>query len=143
MTLTRMQRQTGAVLPLTAVMLLGLLALAALVIDGGVLFAARRDLQGMADGASRAGAMAVDEELLREDGTVRLDPMGARAAAAQYLEASGFEGDVKVDADMLSVTVDLHVYRPTLMIGLLGVQDVAVAAHAVARPRAGIEEAQG
>jgi hypothetical protein len=143
MTSTPMQRQTGAVLPLTAVLLLGLLAIAALVIDGGVLFAARRDLQGMADGAARAGAMAVDEELLREDGTVRLDPAGARAAAARYLEAAGFEGNASIDADMLSVTVDVHDSRPTLMMGLLGVRDVAVAADAVARPRVGIEEAQG
>jgi hypothetical protein len=138
-----MRMQNGAVLPLTAVMLVGLLAVAALVIDGGVLFAARRDLQGMADGAARAGAMAVDEELLREGNTVRLDPADARAAAARYLNAAGFAGDAQIDADMLSVTVDLHDSRPTLMMGLLGVADVAVAAHAVARPRVGIEEAQG
>jgi hypothetical protein len=141
--MTSLRMQHGAVLPLTAVMLVGLLAVAALVIDGGVLFAARRDLQRMADGAARAGAMAVDEELLREDSTVRLDPADARAAAARYLDAAGFAGDAQIDADMLSVTVDLHDSRPTLMMGLLGVPDVAVAAHAVARPRVGIEEAQG
>ena len=60
-------------------MLLGLLAVAALVIDGGLLFAERRDLQGMADGAARAGAMAIDEELLRDDGAVRLDPSAAQS----------------------------------------------------------------
>jgi len=139
----RSPRESGAVAPLTAVMLLGLLAVAALVIDGGVLFAERRDLQGLADGAARAGAMAVDEEVLRETGTVWLDPAAARAAAGRYLEAAGFEGDVQIDADMLSVTVDLEETRPTLMMGLLGVRDVTVTAHAVARPRVGIEEAGG
>jgi hypothetical protein len=97
----------------------------------------------MADGAARAGAMAIDEELLREDGAVRLDPPLARAAAARYLEAAGFEGDAQIDADMLGVTVDLADTRPTLMMGLLGVRDVGVTAHAVARPRVGIEEAGG
>ena len=133
----------GAVAPLVAMMLLGLLALAALVIDGGLLFAERRDLQGLADGAARAGAMAVDEDVLRETGAVRLDPAAAQAAAERYLETAGVEGTVRIDADTLSVTVDLQERRPTLMMGLLGVRTVDVAAHAVARPRVGIEEAGG
>jgi hypothetical protein len=140
---SRAPRESGAVAPLVAVMLLGLIALAALVVDGGVLFAARRDLQGMADGAARAGAMAVDEELLRETGAVRLDAAAARAAARLYLETAGFEGSARIDADMLSVTVDLEDTRPTLMMGLVGVHDVGVTAHSVARPRVGIEEAGG
>jgi Flp pilus assembly protein TadG len=124
-------------------MLLGMLAMAALVIDGGLLFAERRDLQGLADGSARAGAMAIDEDLLRETGTVRLDPAAAQAAAEQYLESVGVEGTIEIDANMLSVTVDLEETRQTLMMSLLGVRTVDVAAHAVARPRVGIEEAGG
>jgi Flp pilus assembly protein TadG len=133
----------GAVAPLVAMILLGLLALAALVIDGGLLFAERRDLQGLADGAARAGAMAVDEDVLRETGAVRLDPAAAQAAAERFVQTAGVEGTVRIDADTLSVTVDLQERRPTLMMGLLGVRTVDVAAHAVARPRVGIEEAGG
>lgn len=139
----RSREERGAVAPLVAVMLLGLLAMAALVIDGGLLFAERRDLQGVADGSARAGAMAIDEHLLRETGTVRLDPNAARDAAERYLEAAGVEGTVRIDTNMLSVTVDLEEQRPTLMMGLLGLHTVDVAAHAVARPRVGIEEAGG
>ena len=139
----RVHGESGTVAPLTAVMLLGLLAVAALVVDGGVLFAARRDLQGLADGAARAGAMAVDQGVLRETGAVRLDPAAARDAAARYLEAARFEGDVRIDADMLVVTVDLEETRPTLMMGLLGVRTVTVTGHAVASPRVGIEEPEG
>jgi hypothetical protein len=135
--------ERGAVAPLVAMMLLGMLAMAALVIDGGLLFAERRDLQGLADGAARTGAMAIDEELLRETGAVRLDPATAQAAAERYLETAGVDGTVQIDADTLSVTVDLQERRPTLMMGLLGLRTVDVAAHAVARPRVGIEEAGG
>jgi hypothetical protein len=142
MTSFRFREETGAVVPLTAVMLLGLLAVAALVIDGGVLFAERRDLQGLADGAARAGAMAVDEELLRETGDVRLDAVAARTAAGRYLAAGRFQGEVQIDADTLSVTVVLEENRPTLMMGLLGVRAVGVTAHSIARPRVGIEEAE-
>ena len=143
MTSSMPRGERGAVAPLVAMMLLGLLALAALVIDGGLLFAERRDLQGLADGAARAGAMAVDEDVLRETGAVRLDPAAAQAAAERYLETAGVDGTVRIDADTLSVTVDLQERRPTLMMGLLGVRTVDVAAHAVARPRVGIEEAGG
>jgi len=67
----------------------------------------------------------------------------ARAAAEGYLEAAGVEGAIRIDANMLNVSVDLEEQRPTLMMGLLGVRTVDVAAHAVARPRVGIEEAGG
>jgi Flp pilus assembly protein TadG len=139
----RSLEERGAIAPLVAVMLLGLLAMMALVIDGGLLFAERRDLQAAADGAARAGAMAIDQDLLRETGAVRLDPAAARTAAERYLEAAGVEGTIRIDANMLNVSVDLEDERPTLMMGLLGLRTVDVIAHAVARPRVGIEEAGG
>lgn len=131
--------ESGAVAPLMIVMLLGLVAVAALVVDGGVLFAARRDLQGLADGAARAGAMAVDVDLLRETEDVRLEPADAQAAAHSYLAAAGFGGSASVRADILSVTVHLSEARSTVMMGLLGVDDVQVEAQGIARPRTGIE----
>jgi hypothetical protein len=87
--------------------------------------------------------MAVDEDVLRETGALRLDPAAAQAAAERYLGTTGVDGTVQIDADTLSVTVDLQAGRRTLMMGLLGVRTVDVAAHAVARPRVGIEEAGG
>jgi uncharacterized membrane protein len=131
--------ESGGAAPLVAVMLLGLLAVAALVVDGGVLFAARRDLQGLADGAARAGAMAVDVHTLRETEDVRLDPEDAEGAASAYLQAAGFRGTSSVSADILSVTVHVSDARPTVMMGLLGVDSVQVEARGIARPRTGIE----
>ena len=135
--------ERGAVLPLVAVVMLGLLAITALVIDGGVMFAARRDLQGLADGAARAGAMSLDLTALRSGDAVRLDPDAARAAAVDYLRTSGFTGHSDVSVDTLRVTVDLMQHRPTVMMGLLGIRTVRTEAHSVARPRAGIEGPEG
>jgi len=114
-----------------------------LVVDGGVLFSARRDLQALADGAARAGAMAVDVQRLRETELVRLDPEEAEEAAQQYLDAAGFNGTSTIRADILSVTVHLSETRPTVMMGLLGVRSVRVEADAVARPRTGINRPEG
>ena len=140
---SRVPEESGSVTPLVAVMLLGLLAVAALVVDGGVLFAARRDLQALTDGAARAGAMAVDVQRLRETELVRLDPEEAEEAAQQYLDAAGFNGTSTIRADILSVTVHLSETRPTVMMGLLGVRSVRVQADAVARPRTGINRPEG
>jgi uncharacterized membrane protein len=137
------RNESGVVAPLVATMLLGLLAVAALVVDGGMLFAARRDLQGLADGAARAGAMAVDIETLRESGKVRLTPADAEAAAHEYLRTAGFPGTSSVSADILSVAIHLSDARSTVMMGLLGIDGVRVEARALARPRTGIESVEG
>jgi Flp pilus assembly protein TadG len=135
----RARGESGVVAPLTAVMLLGLLAVMALVVDGGVLFAARRDLQGLADGAARAGAMALDIGALRQTGQVRLDPDQATRVARRYLSAAGFRGVPTVRADTLVVTVRLSEIRSTVMMGALGIRSIRVEAQAVARPRTGID----
>lgn len=139
MTRARSRDERGAVAPLVAVVLLGLLAITALVVDGGILFAARRDLQGLADSAARAGAMSLDVQTLRRSGDVLLDQASAEQAARDYLQAAGFEGTVAIWADTLAVTVDLAQQRATVMMGLVGVRSMRTEAHAVARPRAGIE----
>lgn len=139
----RVRGERGAVAPLVVVVMLGLLAITALVIDGGVLFAARRDLQGLADSAARAGAMALDVPVLRQAGDVRLDPQLAEQAARDYLRSTGFQGTVEVRADTSAITVNLAEDRPTVMMGLLGIRSMRTEAHAVARPRTGIETPEG
>lgn len=143
MRLSRVHTERGAVAPLVAVVLLGLLGITALVVDGGVMFSARRDLQGLADAAARAGAMSLDVDALRAVDQVILDPPLAELAARDYLRTAGFTGSVTVSADTLSVNVDLAEDRPTVMMGLLGIRTMRTEAHAVARPRAGIERPEG
>lgn len=135
--------ERGSVAPLVAVVLIGLLGITALVIDGGIMFSARRDLQALADSAARAGAMALDVNTLRSDDEVRLEPGAARAAARDYLRTAGFNGRSTISADTLRVTVDLQQDRPTAMMGLLGIREMRTEARAVARPRAGIEGPEG
>lgn len=139
----RLEGERGAVAPLVAVVMLGLVAITALVVDGGVMFAARRDRQGLADSAARAGAMAIDANLLRGSGTVELDPDLAEGAARDYLRSAGFLGSIEVRADTSAVTVDLAEDRATVMMGLVGVRTMRTEAHAVARPRTGIETPEG
>lgn len=139
MTLSKLRDESGQAAPLVAVTLLGLLAVTALVIDGGLLFAAKRGLQSLADGAARAGAMAVDERSLRESGgqTVVLDPLLAEQAVADYLEISGYDGDIEASASATSVRVLLRTRHSTVLMSLVGIHDVETGASAFASPRTG------
>jgi hypothetical protein len=139
----RLSDDSGQVAPLVLVFLLGILAVAGLVIDGGVLFASRRSLQSIADGAARAGAMAVDEQLLRESGgeQVRLDPVAARARLDRYLEVSGFRGIVEATVDSEEVRVKLRRGIKPLLLSLVGVREISAEAGAAAHPSSGILQA--
>lgn len=131
---------SGQATPLVLIFLLGIIAVAGLVIDGGLLFNSRRTLQSIADGAARAGAMAVDERLLRESGgeQVRLDPEAARARVDTYLGVSGFKGIVEATVDPQEVRVKLQRGVSPLLLSILGVHEISAEAEAAAHPRSGI-----
>jgi hypothetical protein len=83
-----MSRSTRAqALVWMAVTLPVFIAITGLAIDGALLLTARRQVQSVADGAARAGAMQLDQELLRGSGGshVQLDVGAARATARDYL----------------------------------------------------------
>ena len=129
--------ESGQVLPMVTVMALGLLAMVGLVVDAGMLFAAKRDLQATADSAARAGAAVIDEDVYRSSGGRRtlLDEPAAEEAAARQL------GDVDVmDLHASTETVFVRVSRtqPLLLLGLIGIGPLHVEARSTARPRTGI-----
>ncbi len=142
---SRRDRQAGQVLVLAVVFALGLLVLLGLVTDGGLLFAARRDLQRTADAAARTGAAQLDETVYRASGgaTAQLDPAQATTAAHRYLRAAGFAGRADVSADPASVTVVVATTMRPPVLGGLGVGPVRLAARALARPRTGTLQPQG
>ncbi|MGH2703694.1 MAG: pilus assembly protein TadG-related protein [Actinomycetota bacterium] len=131
---------SGQVAPLVLVCLLGLLALAGLVVDGGLLFSSRRSLQAMADGAARAGAMQLDEAGLRQSGgrEVSLEPEAAQAAVGEYLRLARFSGEVESEVEPASVKVTLRQETRTLVLPLAGVGAIRTEATATARPRSGV-----
>lgn len=90
------------------VMVLFLLALVGLVVDGGQTLAERRELQGLADGAARAGAAALNQQSLVTTATPQIDPAQAQAAVSRYLSAAGYGGDTaRVDVTPAQISVSL------------------------------------
>jgi len=137
-----MSSERGGVATVFVAVLAGaLLAMAALVADGGRILLARREAGDRAGAAARAGAQELDLDQLRTDGTVRLDPPEARAAAAAYLAAVGAGGRATVDGDAVTVTVTADVPLPLL--GLAGLPSRTVSATRSARAVPGITQGGG
>ncbi|MFI6688392.1 pilus assembly protein TadG-related protein [Streptomyces sp. NPDC050485] len=92
--------------------MVALLAVAALVIDGGGKLRARTHAEGVAHEAARAGGQAVDAGKAISGGGVRVDRNAAVAAARTYLSRAGVSGTVQVSEDggslQVSVTESYH-----------------------------------
>ena len=132
--------EEGQAVVLAAVLLPLFFAIIGLAIDGGTVFAARRELQNTADAAARAGATQVDVRAYRQSSgaTIALDPGLARQAAAAYLTARpGITGTVA--ADTRSVVVEVTQEIPLGFLRLAGIERARVTASAPAEVRSGVE----
>ena len=131
--------RSGQALLWVAIMLPVFLAIIGLALDGGALFAARRQAQNAADAAARAGAQQIDLNRYRATGEIALDNGWARYVARQYVAGSGgLEATVDVAGNRVIVTVRRDV--PLSFLKLFGVEGVRVGATAVAEPFYGIAE---
>jgi Putative Flp pilus-assembly TadE/G-like len=115
----RDERERGAVTAMVAVFLVGLLAAAALVYDGGRAITAKRRAINRAEQAARAGARALDPAALRAGQAERVNPDAAREQAEAYLDSVNASGTVTVRGASVEVTITFR--EPTLLLGLVGV----------------------
>lgn len=120
-----------------AVLMVGLMMMAGLVLDGGRAIAARENAADIAQQAARAGADALAPNSLRA-GTVSglaTDPAAAQAAVAHAVSVTGAGYTMSIAGDLVRVTVTVH--RHTVILSAVGVDDVGGTASATARPLVG------
>ena len=127
-----------------ALLLPAFVAVVGLALDGGHMYAARTDLQAVADAAARAGAGARDTGAggsLRGDsgGPPRLDPVLAEQRAAVYAELQGVQ-PLGVVADEGQVTVRVGRSVPTVFLRIARLNSLWIEARGVAHPRAGVSQ---
>jgi Flp pilus assembly protein TadG len=129
--------ERGQVTAFVVVFVMALLLFAGLVLDGGLVLAAKRRAVNEAEAAARAGAQALDLAAYRATGAVVLDPGQARRSARQYLEATGHEGEVSVGSDEVAVTVRFS--QPMQILGIGGLGSVGVVGTGRARAAHGVD----
>jgi Flp pilus assembly protein TadG len=122
----------GSIGLLLALLMVGLMAMAGRVVDGGAALAARGRAADVAQQAARAGADALLPASLRTStpDQLQVDPNAARAAAQQVLDAGGVTGQVTISGD--TVTVHAHLTRRTALLSAVGINHVTGSASATA-----------
>lgn len=136
---TLLRAGRGQALICVALLLPLLLSIVGLALDGGIVFAARRQAQNAADAAARAGAQEIDVARYRDTDEVVLDNRWARYEARRYLAGLG-ERDATVDIAGNQVFVTVRREVPLSFLRLVGVASVGIEASAVAAPFYGINE---
>jgi hypothetical protein len=111
----------GAVTLFVAIAMVGLLALAGLVVDGGAKVRAVQRADRLAAEAARAAGQAIDLGGVLEGSEVAVDRRAALVAAEAYLRASGVAGSVRVLEGGRGIAVTTSASAPTVFLGLIGV----------------------
>lgn len=136
----RLQQHTGTdsgrVTAFVVVFCIALLAMAGLVLDGGLALSAKVQALDEAQAAARQGAQQLDLASYRTTGTAHLDPDRAAAAAHAWLATAGLDGEAHATTDTVTVTV--HRTRHTQLLRLVGVDDLHVSATATATALQGV-----
>jgi Flp pilus assembly protein TadG len=131
--------QAASALVWTAAMMPFFLSVIGLTLDGAVVFAVRRELQNVADGAAQAAVTRVDTALYEQTGTVALDREAAVQAVAEHVSGRRPEIAWTVEPDAQGVVVEVGSEVPLAFLRLLGWRTVYLTARAPAALRHGIE----
>ncbi len=121
----------------TCILTVAMLILIGLVVDGGYVLAARRRAIDEANGAARAGAEALAPSSYRTSGSLDLDPAAAAAAAQGYMAAAGHSGNVTVNGNDVTVTLDFD--QPMSLLRIIGIDAVNVSGRGQAHSVRGID----
>ena len=134
----RAHGEGGQVTAFVVVFAIAIVALAALVFDGGVVIAAKRRALNEAQAAARAGAQALDVDRYRSDGTYALDPQKARQLAMAYLGQTGHAQGATVAVSGTEVDVRVSWDETTNMLAVVGIKSVHIDGSGSARNARGV-----
>lgn len=137
--LYRWRDDRGAATVFVIGMSIVLLALAGLVVDGGLAINARQRVADDVEQAARAGAQEIDVATLRASGTITLNQSAAQLAAEQFLVQRGYaSSEISVSITGTTVTAGAAQQIPTTLLQLIFIRSFHVSAQAQARAAVGI-----
>jgi Flp pilus assembly protein TadG len=116
------ERGGGAISAPMAIATIALLVAIGLGIDGVRAAQGLATADAIAEEAARAAGQALDVSELRR-GTAAVDPVAAVAAAQAHLTVAGVDGTVAV-LEPQRIRVEVRVTRPTVLLGLIGREEI-------------------
>jgi Flp pilus assembly protein TadG len=129
----RVSEERGSVLITGLLLSVALLMVIGFAVDVGHAFLVKRQLASIAGDAALQGSQAIDLPALHE-GHLQLDPGQASAEALHTVYANpSVTGNASASTASVSVTVTRRV--PTILLGIVGIENLTITAHASAAPR--------
>lgn len=128
MNLLRDERGSASVLIIG--LSLALILAIGLAVDGSRKALAASRATSIAEEAARAGAQALDPHNLADGGPAHVYPSESAAAAQRYLAAAGMSGQVRAQAER--ITVDTTDTLDTIFLGAIGISTLVVHGHGAA-----------
>jgi hypothetical protein len=116
---------------------LALLVAVGLAVDGGAKVRATQQADTYAEEAARAGGQAIDAAGAIQGEAPRLDPARAVRVAQAHLDAAGVDGAIRLSGPA-TLRVEVTITRPTVFLGLIGIDTVTAQGHATARVVRGV-----
>lgn len=126
----------GQVTPFAVILTVALLAVAGLVLDGGLALSQKVRALDLAQAAARAGAQELDLYKFRTTNVAELDPVRAAAAAQAWLASAGADGEAS--ATTTTVTVTVRRAATAQLLQLVGIRELHVSASATATAVQGV-----
>jgi Flp pilus assembly protein TadG len=130
--------ESGSLTAFVAVFCVTLFVLIGLVVDAGRAIATRSADMSQAQQAARAGAGQLSVDALRS-GEIEINPESAIQAANAYLSSVGQTGTTSVEGQI--VTVHIETEEPTVILGIVGINQIKVSVTASAVNVHGVSEA--
>jgi len=127
--LARPGRDRGSVTLMLAALGVALIALAGIVIDGGVKLRAAENANAVAQEAARAGAGMVNQSTAYSTGTFVVDQAQAIAAARAYLATARVHGTITQSTVTAqgreAIRVTVTVTEPTIVLSIIGISSMS------------------
>jgi Flp pilus assembly protein TadG len=124
----------------TTIFAVGVIALAGLLVDGGLTIHARERAADIAEQAARAAADEVDVAYLRQTGKARILATGAPCRRARLIAAKYKEvyGPIRCDATPQTARVEVRIKVRFQLLSAFGFPDMTMRSMASAQPQEGI-----
>jgi hypothetical protein len=126
------RRDDGSISLLVVVLTIAVLAMIGLSVDGGGKIRALQRADHLASEAARAAGQAIEGPQAIQGGNKVVDPVGAIAAAQNYLSAAGVTGTVAIASDRTRITVTVTIVYDTVFLGLVGIDALTATRQATA-----------
>ena len=132
----RLRDESGQALLIAVGFTLIAFAVAGVAVDGARMFLLRRGLQSSVDAASMVAASQLDEDALysTSERNSRLDPLAAMTEARVFVAQRGVADRLEVRVERDVVVLRATARLRTSFLGLVGVEELTVAADASAAP---------